>query len=99
MEEDARGDKRCACEKEAAEGNLRRGCGEPLASEEAEQHGSQGRNEAESEIASAVEAERRSSREEIEEPEVEGLAEVHVLVPVSGESVQKMRVPLLRNTD
>jgi len=88
-----------ACGEHPAKGDLRRGGDEPLPGDEAEEHGSQGGNEAEGEIASTVEEERGGSRKEIEEPEVEGPSEVRVLVPVRGESLEKMRMPLRRHAD
>ena len=99
MEQHARGDQRGACEEHPAEGDS--GCGgdEPSSGDKTEQHGTQCGDEAEGEIAAGVVEEGRGSGKEIQEPEIEGLAEVYVLVPVCGESMQKVRVPLRGNAD
>ena len=59
---------------------------EPLPGAQPKQHGAEGGNEAERQIAAAIVDETRGAREQIEEPNVEGLAEVAVLVPMRGEA-------------
>ena len=54
--------------------------------QKAKDHGAQGGDETQSKIAAVIEQERVFAREEIEEPQIEGLAEIAVLVPVGAET-------------
>lgn len=88
MKSDSDGQERGTGEEETADGKAGGGGKEPSTGDEAEDHGAERRDEAEGEVSAAVVDEGRGAGKEIEEPEVEGLAEVGVLVPVRCESVE-----------
>ncbi len=73
-------------------------CPEPLPCPEAQDHRRQRRDEAERGPAAFVESERRLTREEVQEPDVERPREVRVLVEVREESRVEMR-PVRRDAD
>ena len=68
------------------------------AGDQAQDHGAERGNEAERQIAAAVKHERLDAREEIQEPLVEGVAQVGVLIPMRGEARVVVR-PIRRNAD
>lgn len=88
MKDESDGHERSTCEEETADGKAGDGGKEPSTGDEAEDHGAEGGDEAEGEVSAAVVEEGRGAGKEIQEPEVEGLAEVGVLVPVSCEPVE-----------
>ena len=70
-----------------------RGAGgaQPAAGDQAEDHRAERRDEAQCEIAAAIRDERLRAREQVEEPDVERVSEIVVLVPVRRESAVVMR--------
>ena len=99
MEEQASHQEGGGGEKEAAEGNFGLGLDEPAAGDKAEDHGGECGDEAESDIASIVVEEGLGAGELVEEPDVEGLPEVAVHVPVGGEAGEQVAVPIRRDAD
>ena len=71
---------------EPANGLLGRRSHKPLSGKEAEDHGAQRGNETQSKVAALIEDERVYAREEVQEPQIEGLAEIAVLVPMGAEA-------------
>src|ERR1035438_396981 len=70
----------------AHEGRLR--SAHPLAGREPQDHGAEGWNKAERQISAIVFDERLDAREEVEEPDVESVAEVVALIPVRQKSAE-----------
>jgi len=99
MKDDCGGHERGTGEEEAADGKAGGGGEEPSTGDEAEDHGAEGGDEVEGEVSATVVEEGRGAGKEVEEPEVEGLAEVGVLVPVRCESVKEMAVPVEWDAD
>ncbi len=99
VEEETGGHESGGGDEEAAEGDLGFGLDEPATGGEAEDHGGEGRDEAEGEIAAIVEEEGLGAGEAVEERDIEGLAEVAVLVPTGGEAGEEMAMPVRRDAD
>src|SRR6266568_2915151 len=70
----------------------------PFSRLEAKEHSSEGGDEAERQIAAVIEHKPRSARKEIQEPDIECLTEVAVLVPVGGKAGEVV-MPIQRNSD
>ena len=65
----------------------------PLSGEQAQDHGAQRGDEAQGKVAALVEHERVFAGKQVQEPHVEGLAKVAVLVPVRAKAgVQVMPI-------
>lgn len=96
---DSGGHERDTGEEETADGKAGGSGEEPSTGDEAKDHGAEGGDEAEGEVSATVVDKRRGAGKEVEEPEVEGLAEVGVLVPVGGEAVEEMAVPVEWDAD
>ena len=99
VEEQASGHEGSGGEEEAAERDPGFGLDEPAAGDKAEDHGAEGGDEAEGEIAAVVEEEGLGAGELVEEPDVEGLAEVAVHVPVRREAGEQVAVPIGGDAD
>ena len=84
-------------DKEPAKRNLWRRLEEPSAADHTQQHGSQRGDEAQRQVASVVIAERAGARKQIQEPDIESLAKIRVLVPVRGEPGVEVLVPVRRH--
>ncbi len=90
VKEQPQRNKNHARREEAADGLPGRRSHEPLPGEEAQDHGAQRGDEAQRQVAALVEHERVLAREQVQEPNIEGLAEVAVLVPVGAKAGVKM---------
>src|SRR5581483_8829885 len=86
VEEQAGGDSEGRGDEQFLHRDFRGGLAQPASGDETEDHGAQRRDEAEREIAAAVKNERPYTREEVQEPLVERVAQIGVLVPVRHET-------------
>ena len=86
MKKSANREQNDAGDEEPADGLLGRRSHKPLSGEQAKDHGAQSGDETQSEIAALVEDERVFARKQVQEPQIEGLAEIAVLVPVGAEA-------------
>src|SRR5262249_1693945 len=86
MQQQTRRDSDRPSAEKLAERNTRRGVTQPTARGKSEDHRAESRYEAEGQVSAAVEYKGLSPREEVEEPLIECVAEVGVLVPVCREA-------------
>ena len=94
VQHERRGTQNRAGQQEAAKGNPRSGLAIPPAGDEAQQQGAQRGDKAERKVAARVVSKALRARKEIQEPNVEGLAQVAVLVPVRGKAREQTPVPV-----
>src|ERR1039457_5669309 len=97
MEKQGRGCEHCPGDQKALDGDPGSGRAKPFAGAEAKENGAHRGDKAEGEIAAFVVEEAGRARQNVEEPDVECLAKVAVLVPVGGEPCEVM-VPVRWNS-
>ena len=96
VKEQTRGNSPYAGKQKFLEWDLRSNTTQPPAGDQTQNHGAERGNKTQGEVATIIGHEGRSAREQIQEPLVESIAEIGVLVPVGKES-GKIVGPISRN--
>ena len=98
MKQKTDGNQGGSCQQESAHRNARSSSQRPTARGDSQQHGAKRRNKAQRQIAAVVEQERTGAREQVQEPDIERLAEIAVHIPVRCKAGEEVPVPVVRHS-